>query len=69
MFIIKWRKKARVSPIITGLRQFPTPQAAEEQIAIWQQLWPNNQYFIEPVSSKNTNCRIETDASEQDWWE
>ena len=47
---IKWRARRRSLRVIEGLRRYPDRAAADRQVAIWQQRFPGNTYYVEPVA-------------------
>lgn len=49
MFKIKWRNRRNSLRVITGLSRFETREAADRQVAKWQQHFPQNTYHVEPV--------------------
>jgi len=48
-FKIKWSNRNRSLTVIEGCRRYLTHAAAARQVAIWQQVFPGNTYYIEPV--------------------
>ncbi len=49
-FKIKWRNRNRSLTVIEGCRRYLTLEAARRQVAIWQSVFPDNTYYIEPAS-------------------
>jgi len=55
MFKIKWRKRVecdkyrRILPVVTGLSRYATRETAAAQVAIFQSVFPQNHYYIEPA--------------------
>ena len=48
MFKIKWRNRELSMLVIESVSLF-TKELAEKQVAIWQALFPQNTYYIEPA--------------------
>ena len=46
MFKIRWRT-GRSFRVLTGLSWYPTIEAANKQVEIWQRLFTQNTYYIE----------------------
>lgn len=52
MFRIKWRKRMecdpfrRIFPVVTGLSRYASREAAEAQVAIFRQHFPQNNYYV-----------------------
>ena len=51
MFKIKWHRHTRYGTpvVVTGCSRYPSREAAEKQVAIWQLHFAANTYFIEPA--------------------
>lgn len=49
-FKIKWRSPNRPFSVIEGCSRYATLEAAKRQAAIWQRVFPDNTYYIEPAS-------------------
>jgi len=54
MFKIRWRNRnpdrcGIISMrIIDGISRYTSQEAAEKQVAIWKQFFPQNLYYVEP---------------------
>jgi hypothetical protein len=51
MFKVIWQRPTRRHgpSIIEGANHYPSYEAAAKQVAIWQHLFPDNRYRIEPI--------------------
>jgi hypothetical protein len=49
MYKILWHTRYDEFPMTEGISRYPSRDAADKQVHIWQQLFLGNTYFVEPV--------------------